>query len=174
MGGGMIVDGAVYSGSKNNAAMVFGMVNSFEPGKTDLAGISTSFAMLLYQYAMARQLPPGSVTGEAFFEKHAAGDSVAVALLSGYCRSVALSVYNSFMLLDPDCVVVTGGLAARDEVIDGINRSLAEVVASFGADPQVNMLLSVADVDMDDFHISVKRGELLLDANLYGAFFAVK
>ena len=68
----------------------------------------------------------------------ALSDPVASVLLSGYCRSVALSVYNSAMLLDP----------------------------------QVGMLLSVAGVDMGGFSISVKKGELLLDANLYGAFFA--
>lgn len=173
MGGGMIVDGKVYTGSKNNAAMVFGMVNSFEPGKLDLAGVSTSFSMLLYKYALGKQLQPGSITGEEFFDDHAAGVPVAIALLSEYCRSVALSVYNSAMLLDPDVVVVTGGLSARDEVVEGINKSLANVVGSFGTDPQVGMLLSMAGVDMSDFTLSVKKGELSLDANLYGAFYSI-
>ena len=129
--------------------------------------------MLLYKYALGKQLQPGSITGEEFFDDHAAGVPVAIALLSEYCRSVALSVYNSAMLLDPDVVVVTGGLSARDEVVEGINKSLANVVGSFGTDPQVGMLLSMAGVDMSDFTLSVKKGELSLDANLYGAFYSI-
>ena len=170
MGGGIILDGKVYAGSKNNSAMVFGMINGIDGGKVDLAGVSTSFSMLLYKLAAIRQEAPENMTGERFFELYESGDEMAKMLLSGYCRSIAYTVYNSAMLLDLDCIVVTGGLAARDAIIDGINDTLKGMLGSFDADPATQMLLSMANVDMNDFSISVKKGKLLLDANLYGAF----
>ncbi len=171
MGGGIILDGKVYAGSKNNSAMVFGMINGVDGGKVDLAGVSTSFSMLLYKLAAIKQEAPENMTGERFFELYETGDEMARMLLTGYCRSIAYTVYNSAMLLDLDCIVVTGGLAARDAIIDGINESLQTMLGGFDADPATKMLLSMANVDMNDFNISVTKGELLLDANLYGALY---
>ena len=169
MGGGLILDGKLYTGARNNAAMVFGMVNSFEPGCPDVAGVSTAFSLLLYKLAAVKQLPPETVTGEKFFDLYEDGDEAARQLLSGYCRSVAMTVWNSAMLMDFDTIVVTGGLAARDVIIDGINNSLKEIVSSFTGSPEVGMLLNYTNADPRAFDISVKKGELLLDANLFGA-----
>ena len=97
---------------------------------------------------------------------------MANALFEKYCRAIAVTAYNDALLLDPDMVVVTGGLSERKEVIDGINRALADIPKNFAEFHGMNLLESQGiSVDMDDFTIRVTQGELGQDANLYGALY---
>jgi hypothetical protein len=74
------------------------------------------------------------------------------------------------MLLGLDCIVISGGLSEREEIITGINEKLKDIPlrAFTGIDEGfLNMLLT----DEADFRVQVKKGELARDANLYGALY---
>jgi predicted NBD/HSP70 family sugar kinase len=81
MGSGLVLDGKLYQGSKLNAAMMFGMVNSYGGDKYDLAGITIAFSLLLYQLSALKQIPMNQMTGQKFFEFVAEGDLIATGML---------------------------------------------------------------------------------------------
>jgi predicted NBD/HSP70 family sugar kinase len=170
MGGGLILDGKLYQGNRLNAAMVFGMLSAYGYDKYDISGITTTFALLLYQLSAMKQIPMEEMTGPRFFEFVAAGDPVAVGMLDLYCESVAGIIYNSTLLLDLDCTVVTGGLTSQDILMKTIERKLQEIPEKI-FQGQVASFLEMASVDRNDFQVSVKKGELALDANIYGALY---
>jgi predicted NBD/HSP70 family sugar kinase len=170
MGGGLILNGELYQGSRRNAAMLFFMVNGYDGIKSEICALSTSFSLLLYQLSAIKQLPMTEMTGEKFFNFLAEGDAAACAMLDKYNKDIALAVFNAAMLLDLDCVVISGGLSERDEVINGINEKLADIPARAftGMDGGfLNMVLT----DETDTRVRVKKGELARDANLYGALY---
>ncbi len=171
MGSGLILNGKLYQGSKLNAAMVFGMVNAYGSDKYDLAGISTAFSLLLYQLSLMKQIPMEQMTGQKFFEFVTEGDPIVTRMLDQYCQSIAGIVYNSAMLLDLDSIVITGGLSAQSIIIEMVNQKLLEIPKKVMQDQEVAIMLEMANVDASDFQIQVKKGELALDANLYGALY---
>lgn len=170
MGGGLILNGQLYQGNRLNAAMVFGMMSAYGYGKYDISGLTTTFAMLLYQLAAMKQIPAEEMTGPKFFEFVEAGDPVALGMLELYCESIAGIIYNCSLLLDLDAVVVTGGLSSRELLMNTIRRKLEEIPENI-FQGQVAGFLEMASVDEKDFRVSVKKGELALDANLYGALY---
>lgn len=170
LGSGLVLNGKLYQGSKLNAAMMFGMVSSYSGDKYDLIGLTTAFTLLLYQVSAAKQIPVEEMTGPKFFELVAEGDPSAIRLLDQYCEAIAGVIFNSAMLLDLDGIVVTGGLSAQDIIIEMINRKLKEIPQEV-MQGEVAAALEMAAVDMNDFQVQVKKGELALDANVYGALY---
>lgn len=170
MGGGLILNGKLYQGNRLNAAMVFGMMSAYGYGKYDISGITTTFALLLYQLAAMKQINPEEMTGPRFFEFVEQGDPIALGMLEQYCESVAGIIYNSALLLDLDAAVVTGGLSSRELLMTTIERKLKEIPEKIVQGP-MESFLEMASVDMNDFQVSVKQGGLALDANLYGALY---
>jgi predicted NBD/HSP70 family sugar kinase len=168
MGGGLILNGRLYQGKRRNAAMLFFMLNGGD--KSEICGLSTSFSMLLSQLAAIKQLPRTEMTGDKFFEFISAGDSVAREMLDRYNRDIAMAVFNIAMVLDLDCIIVSGGLCEREEITGGINKSLKEIplLAFAGIDPGV---LEAIMIDEADLRVQVKKGELARNANLYGALY---
>jgi predicted NBD/HSP70 family sugar kinase len=170
MGGGLILDGKLYQGSRRNAAMVFFMTRFFDGIKTESCGLSTSFSVLLSRLAAVQRLPPAEMSGERFFDSLAQGDTAAGNMLDQYNRDIAAVVFNAAMLLDLDRVVVSGGLSERDEIIRGINEALEDIPSQIltGIDEG---LLDMMLIDKGELRLQVKRGELSRDANLYGALY---
>lgn len=173
LGGGLILEGRPVYGSHNNGAMVFGQLSTSVPAKEEyvLSGLETAFSFVLIKAAMAKGMDPMSLTGPQFFEMAASGDPIACHLLHEYCKALAVTIYNSAVLLDLDAVVLTGGLSRQDSVIEGVQTALdriSETSLTFqGQDlRQFGVLL-----EPEDFHIHVTRGRLALDANLYGALY---
>jgi hypothetical protein len=75
------------------------------------------------------------------------------------------------MLLDLDRIVITGGLSAQDIIMKKVNKKLLEIPQKVMQSQEVAIMLEMANVDTSDFQIQVKRGELALDANLYGTLY---
>ena len=170
MGGGLILGGKLYQGAKRNAAMVFGMLGSFGGGKYEISSLSTSFTVLLYQMADMKQVPIEQMTGQRFFDYVSEKDPSALGLLEFYCENVAGVIYNSAILLDVDCTVVTGGLTSQNLLMDTLHRKLKEIPEK-ALTGQTKLLLDMAAGDLSDFNIPLKNGLLAADANLYGALY---
>lgn len=173
MGSGLILDGKPYRGSLRNAAMTFGLLSVADPDKENYlaSGISTSFPLVLYKTAAAKGLDPRSVTGPQVFAWAEEGDPVAAALLEQYYRNIAVPIFNSAVLLDLDCVVLTGGLAAQRSLVEGVQRSLKAIAERALTMEGLDISALGIGIDYKDFDIPLRAGELNLDANLYGALY---
>lgn len=171
MGGGLVINGRPMRGAKNNSAMVFGMLSGADTaqGRYSASCLDTVFPLLPYKLAGAKGLQPGAVSGEEFFQSAEAGDPAAKALLEPYCRAAAVVIFNGALLLDPDCVVVTGGLARQPALIEGIRQSLTEIQERCLDFPGIDLKQLGVKVEKEDFAVDLRAGTLCLDANLYGA-----
>lgn len=176
MGGGLIVDGKPWRGAKRNGAMVFAQLTSIAPAKEKyaLSAIETSFMLCLALAGKFKFMPDGKMTGEKFFELLDKGDRIVRGLFKRFCNAVAVTIYNNALLLDPDKVIVTGGLAEREVLIDGIRQALKKIsekcLVYKGIDLRKN---GFAFIDESDLNVDCVKGELCLDANLYGALYCV-
>ncbi len=100
----------------------------------------SGLARLAREAATANLLPeivrraggdPEAVRGEHVTEGARRGDTGAIAVLDDYARWVALGIVNLINVLDPEIVVVGGGLAeAADVVLTPIRRWAAELLFS--------------------------------------------
>jgi len=176
MGGGIILDGKPYRGSRQNAAMNFGMLSSadIENARYGFSGLETSFAAMFYFLAMEKQIDPAGVTGPGIFEWAAGGDEVTLRYLEKYYRAIAVTIFNSAVLLDLDCLVITGGLAQQSILIEGIRRNIRDISGKIPHMEGLDIDRKDADVGADekDFDFDIRQGKLTADANLYGALYA--
>ncbi len=174
MGGGMIIDGKPFRGSKRNGTMVFGQHSVIDPenGRFIISGLESSFSFTLFKASAAMQIPMQEMTGERFFEMVEEGNPVALHLLKGLCMNTAVPIFNSALLIDPERIVVTGGLCEQPKLIQGIQDALKEIAEKSmfyqGMDLRVFEGIGFAP---EDFSITITKGELALDANLYGALY---
>ena len=173
MGAGLIIDGKPVRGAKNNSAMVFGMTATADltAGKYVASAVDTAFPLAMYKIAMAKQMSFADLTGPKVFEMAAAGDPIVGAVLESYYRGVAITVYNSAALLDPDCVVITGGLAQQPLLIQGIQRNLDDIGRKVLTYEGIDLSSQGIMLEPEDFHVRITPGKLCLDANLYGALY---
>lgn len=170
LGAGVIINGELYEGPHKNAAALFNMITNYENKDYSFASITTSFVAQLYQLAMAKGELIEEMSGERYFELVVQKDPIASQLFEGYCREIAVLTYNAAMLLDMDHIVITGGLAEQDLVIDGVNKQLAEIRDNY-LNGQLGQIISQMLMDPKDVTLQVKKGGLTRDANLYGAFY---
>ena len=176
MGGGLIVDGKPWRGAKRNGAMIFAQLTGSVPAKEKytLSAIETSFTFFLVIAAKLKFMPTEKMTGEKFFELLAAGDRIIKAMFKRYCNAVAVTVYNNALLLDPDKVIITGGLAERQVLIDGIQAALKKIAKKCLVVKGIDLSEKAADlIDVRDLQVECVKGELCLDANLYGALYCL-
>ena len=75
------------------------------------------------------------------------------------------------MLLDLNCVVLTGGLAAQKSLVEGVRRNLKTIAARALTLNGLDISALGIPIDYKDFDIELRGGELNLDANLYGALY---
>lgn len=176
MGGGLIVDGKPWRGAKRNGAMIFAQLTGSIPGKEKytLSAIETSFMLYLAIAAKLKFISTDKMTGEKFFELLDSGDRIVRAMFKRFCSAVAVTVYNNALLLDPDKVIITGGLAERQVLIDGIQEALRKIAKKCLIFKGIDLSKKAASIiDVSDLKIECVKGELCLDANLYGALYCL-
>lgn len=169
LGGGLILNGELYKGSKKNSTAVFNMINGFTNGNHNFVGINTAFTFLLYKLSMVKQISMEEMTGEKFFQFVEEKDSYALKFLNDYCEDIAAIAYNAQNLLDLDKVVLTGGLANRDIIIDGVNKKLKNIYNNY-FDSSLGEIADNMLFDKRDINVEVVKGKLTQNANFYGAY----
>lgn len=170
LGGGLILNGQLYQGTHQNAAMVFGMLSNYGSVHYDLTGRTTSFISLLYQLSVLKNIPFQDMTGQKFFELASQGDPAVLEMLELYCENIAGLIINTTLLLDLELTVITGGLSEQTLIMETIQRKLREIIEKT-LDGQARDFFELACGDRDDYRIQVNKGLLSLDANLYGALY---
>jgi glucokinase len=134
IGGGIIVDGEVYRGA-NGFAAEFGHVTVEREGPKCACGELGHWEAIASGHAlgrMARELCQegrggailaaangdlDEVSGEEVAEAAAAGDGDARALLARYADNVALGLANLANILDPEVIVIAGGLVSMGPLL---------------------------------------------------------
>lgn len=101
-----------------------------------------------------KSLTQGLLNGEEVFRLAEMGDPAALEALERFYKKIAIGIYNLKYALDPEKILIGGGISKRREVIEGINRELR-----------------LLKDDISSLHIEVEACEFDNDANLIGALF---
>ena len=140
VGGGIIVDGKVISGTHGTAGEYSFMRlyhdNWDDPEST--VGILCSTTGLLTRYKRIRGLAQDEeVDGRRFFARVNEGEPEAAEALSGFCRLVAQNIIDLTVLLDMERVAIGGGISAQPVLLETLQREMDELYshASLYFDP---------------------------------------
>lgn len=126
-------------------------------GKSDLQSIwslTASTRALVAKVEAEKSLPTGTLTGEEVFRLAELKDVAAQESLAQFYKNLAIGAYNLQYTLDPEKILIGGGISKRKEVIEGINAELA-----------------LLKDDTSTLTIEVEACQFDNDANLIGALF---
>lgn len=132
--GGIVLDGKVLMGSSFSAgefSMIGADFGKLARGVRSLADdISAlwcdkmSARGLLMHYAARKEIPYDSVDGYSFFEAYEAGEKEAAETLDEFGRYAAAGIYSLQAVLDLQKIAIGGGISARPEVEQVIQKAV--------------------------------------------------
>jgi glucokinase len=158
IGGGIVVDGQILHGA-NGFAGEIGHVTVERDGPVCACGEYGHWEAIASGRAlgrMARELiasgagrgildaagtEADAVTGEAVEVAAAAGDEDACALLERYADNIALGLANLANILDPECIVIAGGVVELGALLfDPLRRAFAARLEGTEHRPEIRIL----------------------------------
>lgn len=86
-----------------------------------------STAALVHRVAKAKGMADEDVTGEQIYEWAFGGDEIAVQALEDMYFSIAKLCINMYVTLDPDIILIGGGISAQPEFLKGIQRYIDKI-----------------------------------------------
>lgn len=132
VGSGIVLDHRVRHGVHFAAGEVAYLVTDRDsaPGYGTVWGNRCSALQLCRLYAAKKGLKGCNVTGEIFFDALAAGDEDAETVFKEYTRELAVQLFNLQTTLDVEKIAIGGGISARAELIEYIQKNLDELYAA--------------------------------------------
>jgi predicted NBD/HSP70 family sugar kinase len=115
---------------------------------------------LVQEVERRKSLDKGRLDGEKVFRMAAEGDAIANECITIFYKKLAVGIYNIKYALDPEKILIGGGISKRQEVIEGINLELRHLKD-----------------EISTLDITVEACQFDNDANLIGAlfhFFSIK
>lgn len=132
VGGGLILGGSLYRGATGAAGEIGMLRRGHEPDELERVA---STRALVAAYAQHTGAP--DVTAEQVVERAAAGEPAAQAALSVALEELAVGIANAVIILNPEVVVLGGGLARADERV--LEPLRARISALVPAAPAIRM-----------------------------------
>ncbi|WP_421285516.1 ROK family protein [Aeromonas veronii] len=128
VGGGVVVNDHLVSGAtQHGGEFGYWIMDPFS--RTNWSDLGST-RILLRKAAWA--LGVDTIDGEAFFALVANGNPLMISLLDEFCFINALGIYNIKHAIDPDLILVGGGISCQPKVIEGINNQLKILLSRGG------------------------------------------
>lgn len=132
VGGGLILGGSLYRGATGAAGEIGMLRRGHEPD--ELERVASTRALVA---AYRQQAATPEITAEQVVERAAAGEPAAQAALSAALEELAVGIANAVIILNPEVVVLGGGLARADERV--LEPLRARISALVPAPPAIRM-----------------------------------
>ncbi|WP_207694115.1 hypothetical protein DOK67_0001947 [Enterococcus sp. DIV0212c] len=160
VGGGLLVNGQIVRGANQSAGELSFVQTNSSMATSDFFAVKNSVYSLLKPFAKSLNKKTSEVNGELFFEAVKMGNQVAQSILHTYCDSLALQLWNLQTILDPEKIVIGGGISSQTILLDYLKQDLQKIIDSLAISP-VTQIISP----------SVVLSSLGNDASLIGAYF---
>lgn len=159
VGGGLIVNGQLVKGARLGAGELSHIrTDGLDPLDTKkLFGYTGSTVRLVHHAAAALNENSETFSGQDLFNHLKNGDERVLQLFHRYCQQVAAQIMNLQSILDPEAIVIGGGMSEEPMLTEGIVQALEEYAE---ADHPIQIM---------GYKAKVLRSELGNDANIYGA-----
>lgn len=130
LGGGILLDGDILDGFQSFAGRFSHLLVEDSAGNLvrvgDLIGKEGLRRAVVSACGLSKDTP---LTGFEIFERINSGDSAAQKGLDDFCRPIALLVSNLQIILDPDQIVLGGGISAQPTLLESVQRQLNQISA---------------------------------------------
>ncbi|MGD6940986.1 ROK family protein [Cytobacillus gottheilii] len=156
IGGSIVINQSILRGAALHGGefgyMIMG-TESKDPLDQTWSRVASTNA-LVEEVARRKSLEKSSLNGEEVFRLAEEGDVIAKESLATFYKRLAIGIYNLKYTLDPQKILIGGGISQRPEVISGINQELR-----------------LLKNDISTLDIEVEACEFDNDANLIGALY---
>ena len=121
---------------------------------------STSYSTraFCYQVAVAKGINPKEFNGELLYKMAEEGDPVVLDMLEDFYFTTAKYLFNIFAIVDPDIILLGGGISAQPAFVEGVKRYVEKLKS-------ISMITNFIKVDV------CKLGN---DSNLLGALYSFR
>lgn len=130
LGGGILLDGDILDGFQSFAGRFSHLLIEDSAGNLvrvgELIGKEGLRRAVVSACGLSKDTP---LTGFEIFERINSGDSAAQKGLDDFCRPIALLVSNLQIILDPDQIVLGGGISAQPTLLESVQRQLNQISA---------------------------------------------
>lgn len=119
VGGAIYIDGKMVRGSEY-AAGEFGFMITDRRENYEEASLSMSGSVrggLIQTYARKKNIDWQELTGEQIFEYAATGDEIAIKTIDEFYTSLAYSIYNLSVSLNPEKILIGGEITKREDFV---------------------------------------------------------
>lgn len=126
VGGAIFVNGEMLRGA-NFAAGEFGFMITDRRENYEEASLSMSGSVrggLLQTYARKKGISWEELSGEKIFELAQEGDEIAIQVIDDFYTSLAYSIYNLSVSLNPEKILIGGEITKREEFIDTVEKKV--------------------------------------------------
>ncbi|MGL4654036.1 ROK family protein [Cetobacterium sp. ZOR0034] len=126
VGGAIYIDGKMVRGSKY-AAGEFGFMITDRRENYEEASLSMSGSVrggLIQAYSKRKGVNWKEITGERIFELAQLGDIVAIEIIEEFYNSLAYSIYNLAVSLNPEKILIGGEITKREDFIEKIEKKI--------------------------------------------------
>ncbi|SES33801.1 ROK family protein [Salipaludibacillus aurantiacus] len=137
IGGALILNNQLYRGNAFRGGEFGYMITHGIQMTTPLKGSlhqAASLYSLRKKYANYHSLPASKVTGEMVFQSYDAGDPAAEQIVSSFYQNLAIGIYNVASVLDPQKVLIGGGITSRPTFLKEVKHQLLYIDQLFNID----------------------------------------
>ncbi|SDC23129.1 transcriptional regulator [Pelagirhabdus alkalitolerans] len=129
IGGAIIKDGLIHKGAHLHGGEFGYMLLNNDIGQIEGVWSETASTYALVKHvAKQKNLDPDHVSGEEVFQWAQDGDEVSIKAIERFYKLLALGIYNLQYVYDPEVILVGGGISARDDLIDQINKRIDQIL----------------------------------------------
>ncbi|WBX78800.1 ROK family protein [Virgibacillus salarius] len=158
IGGALIKNGIVHKGNTLHGGEFGYMIlnpHNLSSGMNTFSEVASTYS-IIKRVASEKQLEISSLTGEKIFTLADQGDKVCERAISEFITMLSIGIYNIQYALDPEIILIGGGISARDDLLLRLRKEIDRVVG------MVDVATIVPRVDRCTFHA---------DANMIGAVY---
>lgn len=124
IGGTLLIDGKILRGHHLFGGE-FGMM--LINGRDEWAKLGSAVHMAR-KVSLLKGLPENAYSGEQVFQLAEAGDAVAEKAVEELYHALAVGIYNLQYIIDPEAIVIGGGISEHPDLIANIERHLREIM----------------------------------------------
>ena len=123
IGGGMVIGGKLHTGYRNYAGEFGYMRIPASAEEKVLFGCTSTY--LLLQCAKDKGF---SLTGKEFFTKLSEGEEIITKIYEDWISDLAVGIYNIAVIIDPEKILIGGGISAQKRIYDDIRIKIEELI----------------------------------------------
>ncbi|SEK43153.1 Sugar kinase of the NBD/HSP70 family, may contain an N-terminal HTH domain [Carnobacterium iners] len=129
IGGGIISNGKLLKGNHYSAGeLSFIKTNSDKSFDEDyMFGFQTGLKKLFKSISIRCAIPLEKIDGYLVFRYANEGNKDVLACLNEYCRTLAIQIFNLQVILDPEKIVISGGISKQPLLLELIKKNVAEI-----------------------------------------------